>query len=365
MKHIPFESIYREEFEVVEQRVGKVSLYPHTDQLPLLRRALNLEFLTGLPGRYARVDKRANGFDKLVLGNAAMMFCTFINRARKDHLRLFDLPDTDLVSRVTIVQQITEDHPLGRTHRFRFYGGDEFFPEIRLSGKRIVFADHVMQRFSRRAPNHVGEDLTNLLVTFFGTPIISLQVGKSRAFILNYNGSILAFTYKESADEFFITTCLSVNEMNTVTPEPFTHAYNLHYGETFTKPALRTWLPAKWMVEYYDRWQKKTPFRPEPPPDTAAVERKLSNWRWMAQHIRDVTAKQGHGPGSQVCFLDQIPGPCRTEGSPGQKIQLFDELKIYRAVNPQLDWDALIAERAEEEAGLAKSDSGAVPTSAE
>ena len=52
MKHIPFESIYREQFEVVEERHGHVSLYPHTDQLPLLLRALNLEFLGGLPDRY-------------------------------------------------------------------------------------------------------------------------------------------------------------------------------------------------------------------------------------------------------------------------------------------------------------------------
>jgi hypothetical protein len=42
MKHNPFQSNYREEFEVVEQRLGNVTLYPHTDQLPQLHRALNL-----------------------------------------------------------------------------------------------------------------------------------------------------------------------------------------------------------------------------------------------------------------------------------------------------------------------------------
>ena len=44
----PFESIYRKKFEVVEQRAGHVSHYPHIDQLLLLLRALNLEFLGGL-----------------------------------------------------------------------------------------------------------------------------------------------------------------------------------------------------------------------------------------------------------------------------------------------------------------------------
>src|SRR5689334_10740737 len=40
-KHNPFQSIYRENFEVVEQRRGKVRWYPHTEQLPVLLRALN------------------------------------------------------------------------------------------------------------------------------------------------------------------------------------------------------------------------------------------------------------------------------------------------------------------------------------
>jgi hypothetical protein len=83
------------------------------------------------------------------------------------------LPDADLVTRASIVQQVSEDTPLGRTHRFRFYGGEDFFPEIRLSGKRIVFADHVLQRFSARVPNSLGEDLSNLLMVFFGTPILT------------------------------------------------------------------------------------------------------------------------------------------------------------------------------------------------
>lgn len=252
MKHNPFESIYREQFEVVEERHGRVSLYPHTDQLPVLLRALNLEFLGGLPDRFARVDQRASGFDKLVRGQAALLFCTFINGARKDQLRLFDLPDPDLVARVTIVQQTSTDEPMGRTHRFRFYGGNDFFPEIRLSGKRVVFADHVLQRFSLRAVNHIGDDMVNLIMDFFGTPIISMPVGRGRAFIVGFNGSILAFTYKESAGEYFITTCLSVNEINHLTLEPVPQVHNLHYGDTFMKPRHRTWMPAQWAKEHHE-----------------------------------------------------------------------------------------------------------------
>ncbi len=341
MKHIPFESIYREQFEVVEERHGHVSLYPHTDQLPVLLRALNLEFLGGLPDRYARVDKRASGFDKLVRGQAALMFCTFINGARKDQLRLFDLPDPDLVARVTIVQQISTDERMGRTHRFRFYGGDDFFPEIRLSGKRVVFADHVLQRYSLRAVNHIGDDLVNLLMDFFGTPIISMPVGKGRAFIVGYKGSILAFTYKESADEFFITTCLSINEINHLTLEPVPQVHNLHYGDTFTKPRVRTWMPAQWAREHYECWQKRTPFKSERQYSSPATERKVNNWHWVGQHIKDVTVKNGRGPGSQICFVDHIPGPCLTTVGAGRKFQEYDELETSHEVDSKMDWDGI------------------------
>ena len=48
MKHVPFQSNYRPDFEVVEERRGNLSLYPHTEQLPLLLRALNAMVLKGL-----------------------------------------------------------------------------------------------------------------------------------------------------------------------------------------------------------------------------------------------------------------------------------------------------------------------------
>jgi len=343
MKHIPFDSIYREEFEVVEERRGHVSLYPHTDQLPVLYRALNLEFLAGLPARFARVDRRGSGFDKLVRSQAALYFCNAINGERKDQLRLFELPDPELVARPTIVQQISTDEPLGRTHRFRFYGGDDFNTEMRLSGKRVVFADHVLQRYSLRAPDSLGDDLTNLILDFFGTPMISLPVGRSRAFIVGCNDSILAFTYKESEDELFITTCLSINEINHLTLEPTTQAHNVHYGDTFTKPRFRTWIPAQWARDHYQCWQNKVPFKTRRRSSNPDVARKVNNWRWAAQHIKEAMLKRGHGHGSQICFVDHIPGPCLTTIKPGFKIPEYDELKTYPEADSKNNLDAIFA----------------------
>jgi hypothetical protein len=338
MKHVPFQSIYRQEFEVVEERQGRTRLYPHTDQLPLLWRALDLEFRGALPGRIARVDQRADDFHKILLRLAALMFSNYLNTSRADELRLFPLSKTDRVTRVAIVQQITEETRLGRCHRFRFYGGEDFFPEIRLSGKRLVFADHVLQRFSARVPNNVGEDLSRLLLAFFGTPMISLPVGPGRAFIVTYDPSILAFTYKETATEFFITTCLTINEMNSLGLEIPPRAYNLHYGETFTVPKIRNWIPTLQMKKHYDVWQGKVPLRP--PPAQPRVD-----WHRVASWIKDLALQAGHGPGSRLCFTDHVPGPCLLELRPGQVEWQYDELAEYKKFDPSQDWDAIFAER--------------------
>src|SRR6188768_4106200 len=146
MKHLPFESVYRENFEVVEQRVGKVSIYPHTEQLARLLRALNLEFYGALPARIARVDKRADDFHKIILKHSAMYYAVGVNALRKDKLRLYFLPDGDGVTRIAIIQQVTRHTPIGAAVHFNFYGGEAFSPEIRLSGKRMVFAQHVLNR---------------------------------------------------------------------------------------------------------------------------------------------------------------------------------------------------------------------------
>jgi len=339
MKHNPFQSIYRENFEVVEQRLGKQRLFPHTEQLPLLIRALNLEFYGALPGHIARVDNRADGFHKYLLRSATMMFTGVFNRVRTDELRLCHMPTSDLVSKVALVQQVSESHPLGLFHRFRFYGGDGFFPEIRLSGKRLAFSDHVLRRFSARVPNKIGDDLSNFLLVFYGTPFVSMPVASSRAFVLQYYDSILAFTYKETEDEFFVTTCLTPNEMNSLQVELPPHTMNLHFGETFVRPKIRTWIPTQWMAELHNRWRNKVPM----PPPANFKRNNFRDWKHLALFVKDAARISGHGPGSRLSFLDDIPGPAVMESKPGQAPMAFDELAAYKIHDPGRDWDAEFA----------------------
>ncbi len=152
---------------------------------------------------------------------------------------------------MAIVQQITEPARQGPLHRFRFYAGADFFPEIRLSGRRLVFADHVLQRFSARVPNNVGEDLSQLLLTCFGTPYVALPAGPGYAFIVTYDDSILAFPFKVNDEEFIITTCLTLNEINSLDRELPPLTFNLHYGEAFTVPRVRHWMPTQWVIDLH------------------------------------------------------------------------------------------------------------------
>jgi hypothetical protein len=338
-KHLPFDSIYRPDFEVVEERQGRLSLFPHTDQLPLLLRALNLEFYGPLPGHVARVDRRADGFHKYMIKLAALMYCLKFNAGRKDGLQLMSLPDADMVTRLTLVQQITESSRLGRFHRFRFYGSNGFFPDIHLSGKRLAFADHVLDRFSSRVPNRVGEDLAIFLAVFYGTPFISLPVGQGRAFMLEYHESLLAFTYTETPEEYFVTTCLTINEINSLRPELPPVAHNLHYGRDFVRPKIRNWMPLQQMIKIYKRWQGKIPL---PPPLEKGA--RFKNWNQLAPFIKDSALRQGHGPGTRLGFLDQIPGPFVLESKPGQTEGAFDEQAAFEKVDPNVDWAAAFAQ---------------------
>lgn len=324
MKHVPFDSAYRHAFEVVEQRQGDLRLYPHTDQLPLLWRALNLEFYSGLPGYIARVDQRGDGFHKIMRKDAALQFCACINAARQDELRLVGLPDPDLVSRVTVVQQATQETHRNRLHHFRFYGGESFFPEIRLSGKRLLFTDHVLERFSTRLPNPVGADLTFLLLSIYGSPILGQPIGPGRAFLVRYGESVLAFPYQETAEAFILTTCLTIHQISSLELELPPDAFNLHYSPDFTAPLTRNWFPPEWALDLDKRWRNKAPL----PQRMPAV--KPNQWGQMAARIKDIAVRNGHGPGSQFGFLDNIPGPCTMECRPGEVFPKYTDEEFVR-----------------------------------
>jgi len=258
-KHLPFNSKYLQDFEVVEQREGNIGRFPHTEQLPKLLRALNLEFRAGLPDKIARVDHRAKDYMKIQRHQAVLMFCSFINRARQDNLRLRALLDRNLVARISIVQQVIERQERGLLHRFKFYGGDDLFTETYLNGRRIVFAGHVIDRFSERVPNHAGTDLTNFLLLFFGSPAILMECNNSPAFVYSYDESVMAFPIRESdtEKEYFFSTCLTGEVINRLQPLLPPVAYTHTYDAAYQMPAIRNWNPIGWQLGLCELWKRK------------------------------------------------------------------------------------------------------------
>jgi len=304
-KYSPFNSRFLPNTQVVEERDGNISKYPHTDQLPRLLRALNYEFSVGLPDKIARVDHRAKDYMKIQKYLAVRIFCTMINEARRDNLQLCTLMDRNLVARISIVQHITEHVAPASVHRFKFYGGDDFFTHIYVNGKQVAFANHAIERFSERVPDHTGADLTRLLDSFFGSPIIVMECNNSPAFVIPYDKSVIAFPIRQSDNtaEYFLPTCLSgdeISQLNPIFPPP---AYPSLYEAIYREPAVRNWDPILHGMRLKHSWQHKKPL-------TAPQYFKMAKHPWSKTgHLLDEICNiQGHGEGSRLLFIDNIPG---------------------------------------------------------
>ena len=92
-------------------------------------------------------------------------------------------------------------------------------------------------------------------------------------------------------------------------------AYNFHYGEAFTEPADRC-EPIRNMADYIEIWRRRTPFSDAVLKQKAAAKERPQRWSWLAQRIRDIALIEGHGPGSEIEFVDFIPGPRLMEAYP-------------------------------------------------
>ena len=306
--------------------VSGITLYPHTEQLPLLLRALNLEFYGALPDREGALGPSlATGFHKLVLPYyAAMMFC--------QHLQPHPRRPVAAVRPAGCQPRQQGGHrpanhrgsaARGGCHRFRFYAGKDFFPEILLSGRRLVFADHVIQRFCARVPNHIGEDLSNFLEIFYGHALdLSCRAVTACAFVvpLLQVHSGVPLPRRKRPGEYFVATCLTPNEMSRLEPETPACAHNFHYLPEYVPPARRHWLPTRRMLEMYECWEKKAPL--------IQRQEREDPFKWDRKFglmLREATIKQGLRPSAAHCAPRQGKSDCRA----GTKPVLSRQWKVY------------------------------------
>jgi hypothetical protein len=75
---------------------------------------------------------------------------------------------------------------------------------------------------------------------------------------------------------------------------------------------------------------------------------KIPRWGEMAAKLRDFVEEAGHGPGSRLLFLDNIPGPCSLELKPGEQEVQHNELEYYKSQFPGSDWERVLARRDEQ-----------------
>ena len=74
----------------------------------------------------------------------------------------------------------------------------------------------------------------------------------------------------------------------------------------------------------------------------------MNNWHWVAQNFMGIALKNGHGPGTEICFVDQIPGPVLTTMKPGARVPAYDELKTNFEADANIDWEGLFIKLAAE-----------------
>lgn len=322
MRNAPFKSIYRDNIRVVEERRGNLTLFPHTDQLPMLYRALNLEFLGGLPGRIARVDARADDYHKLLRYVAAFNFCTLINGDRSDEVRLLPMFTPDKVATPAIVQQISESSRDGRSHWFRFYGETGFLPDVHLMGQRFAFASHVFDQFSSRVPRGMESDLVTFLIYLLSSRAVVADLGVSSALAYDYHGSLVTLPYKAREDgSIFFTTFLTINEIHTLEfPQPVTAAH-FHYGKEYTPPAQLDWNPQEHSLKLQSLWEHKSPL---PPPLEKFDDH--STWGDWGARTKESAEWFGITPDSKMKFADDVYGPFVTfTGLPPRRRRQFDD----------------------------------------
>lgn len=333
-KHFIFDSRYLPDVAVVEQRVGNTSLFPRTDQLPKLLRALKFEFSTGLPHRLSGLDHRAHDYKKMQLYQAVLMFCTYFNKARQDNIRLHPVVDRDKVARVSIVQHMVEHHKEGALHRFKFYAGEDLFTEIFVNGKRIVFSDHALMRFSQRAQNPLGSDMTNILVSFFGSPAVLMLCNGDPAFVFTNGDTVIAFPVRvsDSEPEYFLATCLAAEQINNLEAIAPPIVYSMHFDQDDRVSTPRNWNVIECQAKLYHAWKCR------PVQDTVVPEIPKMCWNEVA-HAVIAPIQRGYGPGSRLFFRDNIHGPCMVGLRPGELEPHHDSLAELKRLEPERDWD--------------------------
>jgi len=314
VRAVAFKSKYLRDFSMVDERHGSRHLFPATEQLPALSRAIDEEFKAGLTSRLAATDGRADSWRKLQLWKSGTAFCQIINSERPDHLHIQPVYTPEFVTRIAVVQHITQSESGGNRHWFRAYRDNAFLPDIYLSGKRVSFSSHAIERYNQRSTNNHVNPTVALVSEFFYTVITVVKLNDTNpALAIDAGGTLAVLPFEETATGFFILTTLSPHEVIHLAPiVPMRRLY-LHYGPAFTQPAAPIFNIAKHTGKLLERWRRKQPLQVR-----TATEGSLRSCSWtsIVQLVNTVMHGEGFTEASRLLFHDGVYGPTVLTSTP-------------------------------------------------
>ena len=119
-----------------------------------------------------------------------------------------------------------------------------------------------------------------------------------------YNGSIIALTYEDHGDEYFFTTCLTHNEINSLWFDSPPRSLHFHYGSAYTAPTTDASDISSFTTGFLECWQKHKPFN-----ELHKLERRERRkaWRILASHIKELSSNRSQD--LEMRFFDDIYGP--------------------------------------------------------
>lgn len=302
-----FKSKYLRDFSMVDERQGGLHLFPATDQLPALSRALDEEFKAGLTTRLAATDGRADLWRKLYLWKVGCVFCTFINSERPDHLTIQPFVTPECVTQIAVVQHIRQSEAGGNRHWFRSFRGTAFLPDIYLAGKRVTFSSHAIERYGQRVLAYHAHPVNLLMSDFFQNVVTVLLLNDNRqALAIDAGGTVAVLPFEETATGFFILTMLSPHEVPHLAALIPRRRLHFHYGPDFTPPTVMRFDVDGLIQHLLECWRTK---RLHDVPSPAMESIRKRTWTRAVQAVELMMRQRGLTEKTRMRFHDDVYGP--------------------------------------------------------
>ncbi len=253
---------YLPDYALVEQVFPEdgVRLFPHTEQLPVIYRAVHREFFEQLPDHLVKTDHRGTDARKYELYSAAFMFCELKNALREDGLAFIPYFRKDFVPRIAIVQHATRTTPKGKWHFFGLFD-EKLLPLLHLNGLPFALSTHVLDRYAERVCGKTRFSLPSFLHLIFTSNGLFMRVGDNALALMidHREESFIALTVAPDIPQaHYFTTCLTAAQISRLEPDQHTIPVLFHFGPGLPENVRYNCDYANEHEHFIQMWKKKT-----------------------------------------------------------------------------------------------------------